>query len=63
MAKPLPSQPPEGTHRRVRLHPEDEALTLQAIKASREKPESLLTLQPGDLEHWAETGEWPESRS
>ena len=62
MSDPARSDPPDG-HKRVRLHPEDEREVVEAIAATRERPEDLLTVTPEALSRWVETGEWPESPS
>ena len=62
MALPVPSQrPPLDTRRRLSLYDDDVRTAERGVRAAAEGKLSAVT-EP-DLEHWAETGEWPASSS
>jgi hypothetical protein len=62
MALPMPGQRPAvGARRRVRPDELDSTSAAQGVREAAQG--KLLAVTEADLEHWAETGEWPASSS
>ncbi len=60
MATALQSQPPPITRGKAKPHTADLPHIREAVQAVQAGDAREIT--QAELEHWAETGEWPESR-